>query len=81
MDIINAVESILKARMDEYAFKINSCIQNQHSEESIDKLLLLIAKYSKVSNEIGVLQNIKTQLSSFAQSQEAEPEMDTEDED
>ena len=63
MDIINASESSLKARMDEYAFEINSCIQNQSAEGSLDKFLSLLSKYSNVSKQMNTLDMIKKQLS------------------
>ena len=80
MDIINAAESALKARMDGYAFKINGCVQNQDSPESLDRLLSLLGKYSIAAGDFQILQNIKTQLSQEPPTQPQEPEVNTEHE-
>ena len=63
MDIINAAESALRAHMDECAFKINNCIQNQSAEGSLDRLLSLLSKYSRASEQMNTLSMIKNQLS------------------
>ena len=79
MDIINASESALKARMDEYAFKINSCIQNQSTEGSLDNLLSLLRKYSATASQMSTLDMIKNQLST-KQSSPDQPEVAEENE-
>ncbi len=63
MDIVNATESALKARMDEYAFEINSCIQNQSEKGALDTMLSLLSKYSHTSAQLTTLGMIKKQLS------------------
>ena len=51
MNLINAAESIVKSRADEYAFIMNSCVQDQ-TAENLDKFLKALATYqTAVSTE------------------------------
>ena len=72
MDIIKAAESYLKASMDEYAFAINGCIQNQDQPESLDRLLALVQKYSLVASQQQILENIKSQITTVETNNENE---------
>ena len=38
MNLINAAESIVKAKADEFAFVMNTCVQDQQSE-NLEKFL------------------------------------------
>jgi len=62
MDIIKAAESAIKASMDEYAFLINGCIQNQTDPNSLDRLMDLIKRYSLIASQQQILDNIKSQI-------------------
>ena len=78
MDIINAAESALKSRLDEYAFEINSCIQLQSEKGSLDRLLSLVSKYSHAAAQMNTLDMIKKQL--VAASPNPDPEVTEENE-
>ena len=71
MDIINAVESVLKGQLDTQAFIINAFLQKPPNEEDVDKFLGVIRKYAQTASQFEVLQKIKAQL---------EPETDTKNE-
>ena len=59
INIIKATESTLQARMDECAFEISSCIQNQTSEGTIDRFLKTLSDYEHAASQFEVLQKIK----------------------
>ena len=61
MDIIQAAESVIKGRLDEYAFEINACLHNQSEKEALDRLLATIRKYGTAVSEMEVLTKIKAQ--------------------
>ena len=61
MDIIQAAESSIKGRLDEYAFEINSCLHNQGEKGTLDRLLTVIQKYAIAVSEMEVLTKIKAQ--------------------
>jgi hypothetical protein len=76
MDIIKAAESCLKASMDEYAFEINGCIQNQTDPNSLDRLMDLIKKYSFTASQQQILENIKSQISAVSRQDANKPDED-----
>tara|TARA_Y100000310_G_scaffold342927_1_gene448276 strand:- start:1173 stop:1403 length:231 start_codon:yes stop_codon:yes gene_type:complete len=61
MDIIQAAESSIKGRLDEYAFEINACLHNQGEKGTLDRLLTIIQKYAIAVSEMEVLTKIKAQ--------------------
>ena len=61
MDIIQAAESSIKGRLDEYAFEINACLHNQSDKGTLDRLLTVIQKYGIAASEMEVLTKIKAQ--------------------
>jgi len=72
MDIIKAAESLLKARLDEYAFEINSCLQNSSNDGALDRFLSLMNKYSSVSGQLDTLTLIRRQLRDTQETEETE---------
>ena len=62
MDILQAVESVLKGQMDTYGFTINALLQKQPDEEDVDKFLSVLRKYAQTASQFEVLQKIKAQL-------------------
>lgn len=62
MDIIQVAESHFRSLMNEYAFEISSCIQNQEKDGSYDRLILNIGKYENAMSKFNVIQNVKSQL-------------------
>ena len=74
MNIITAAESVLKSKMDKQAFEINSCIHDQSSQGSLDRLLKAVSSYERSASQYEVLQKVKSQVSS------PEEETDTKDE-
>ena len=72
MDIIKGAESLLKARLDEYAFEINACLQNSSNEGALDRFLSLMQKYSSVSGQIDTLTLIRRQLRDAQETEESE---------
>jgi hypothetical protein len=63
MNIINATESEIKARMDRCAFEINAIMQNQASEGAVDKLLKQLSSYQRAASQFEILQKVKEQIS------------------
>ncbi|MEN8846434.1 MAG: hypothetical protein ABF261_09185 [Candidatus Arcticimaribacter sp.] len=63
MNIIKAAESVIKSRMDEYAFEINCCIQRQSDKDSLDRLLKCLSSYERSASQFEVLQKVKEQIS------------------
>ena len=62
MDILQAVESVLKGRMDTHGFTINALLQKQPEEEDVDKFLSVMHKYAQTASQLEILQKIKMQL-------------------
>jgi len=69
MNIIKAAESVIKGRMDEYAFEINSCIQDQSHKNSLDRLLKSLSSYERFASQFEVLQKVKEQISTASPEQ------------
>ena len=75
MNIIDATESEIKARMDRCAFEINAIMQNQASEGGVDKLLKYLNNYQRAASQLDVLQKVKDQISTSPPTEE-EPDED-----
>lgn len=61
MNLIYAAESIVKSRIDEYGFVMNTCVHDQASE-NLDKFLKALSSYQKAVSEYEVIQGLKTQI-------------------
>lgn len=61
MNLINAAESIVKSRADEYAFIMNSCVQDQ-TAENLDKFLKALATYQTAVSQYEIIQGLKQQM-------------------
>ena len=64
MDILQAVESVLKGHMDTHGFTINVLLQKRPDEEDVDKFLSVLRKYAQTASQLDILQKIKDQLQS-----------------
>ena len=74
MNIIDATESEIKARMDRCAFEINAIMQNQASEGGVDKLLKYLNNYKRAASQLDVLQKVKDQISTSPPTEESPDE-------
>ena len=74
MNIIDATESEIKARMDRCAFEINAIMQNQASEGGVDKLLKYLNNYQRAASQLDVLQKVKDQISTSPPTEESPDE-------
>ena len=74
MNLINAAESMIKAKADEHAFIMNTCVQDETSE-NLDRFLEALENYQSAVTQYDIIQNLKQQMNP--------PEKDdtTEDED
>ena len=63
MNLISAAESIVKAKADEYAFIMNTWVQDQISE-TLDKFLKALGDYQKSVAEYEIIQGLKQQINS-----------------
>ena len=61
MNLIYAAESIVKSKIDEHGFIMNTCIHDQ-SSENLDKFLKALSSYQKAVSEYEVIQGLKTQI-------------------
>tara|TARA_R110002020_G_scaffold181738_1_gene377003 strand:- start:312 stop:548 length:237 start_codon:yes stop_codon:yes gene_type:complete len=69
MNLLYAAESIVKAKIDEHGFIMNTCIHDQASE-NLDKFLTALNNYQKAVAEYEIIQGLKNQI----QSEEETPE-------
>ena len=65
MNIIKAAESVIKGRMDEYAFEINCCVQDQSAKDCMERLLKALSSYERSASQFEVLQKVKEQISTI----------------
>jgi len=63
MNLINAAESMVKSKADEYAFIMNTCVQDQ-TAENLDKFLEALTQYQAAVSQYEVIQGLKQQMSS-----------------
>ena len=61
MNLIYAAESMVKARIDEHGFTMNTCIHDQ-SSENLDKFLIALGNYQRAVAEYEVIQGLKSQI-------------------
>lgn len=61
MNLVNAAESMVKAKADEYAFIMNTCVQDQKSE-NLDKFLQALSNYQRSVAEYEIIQGLKQQI-------------------
>jgi len=62
MNLLYAAESIVKAKIDEHGFIMNTCIHDQ-SSENLDKFLQALSNYNNAIAEYDILQDLKNQVS------------------
>ena len=65
MNLIYAAESIVKSKIDEHGFIMNTCIHDQ-SSENLDKFLKALDSYQKAVAEYEIIQSLKNQVSNEA---------------
>ena len=61
MNLLYAAESIIKSRIDENGFIMNTCIHDQTSE-NLDKFLHSLKNYNQAVAEYEVIQGLKQQI-------------------
>lgn len=72
MDILKATESHFRALMDEHAFNINLCIQDQSREDCLEKLITHINRYNVAKNGHDTITTIKSQMQSTIKTQNSD---------
>ena len=65
MNLLYAAESIVKAKIDEHGFIMNTCIHDQ-SSENLDKFLQALSDYNNAVAEYDILQDLKAQVNNGA---------------
>ena len=65
MNLLYAAESIVKAKIDEHGFIMNTCIHDQ-SSENLDKFLKSLANYQDAVAQYDILQDLKAQINNDA---------------
>tara|TARA_R110001592_G_scaffold283217_1_gene551105 strand:+ start:88 stop:321 length:234 start_codon:yes stop_codon:yes gene_type:complete len=63
MNLLYAAESIVKAKIDEHGFIMNTCIHDQASE-NLDKFLQALGSYQNAVAEYEIIQGLKNQINS-----------------
>jgi len=63
MNLLYAAESIVKARIDEHGFIMNTCIHDQASE-NLDKFLQALDSYQNAVAQYETIQGLKNQIQS-----------------
>lgn len=63
MNLLYAAESIVKAKIDEHGFVMNTCIHDQASE-NLDKFLTSLSNYQRAIAEYEIIQGLKNQIQS-----------------
>ena len=71
MNLIECVESQLRATLDKYAFEINACIQDQAEDNRYDRFMLALEKYGTTATALEVLEKVKSQLVEKEQANES----------
>ena len=61
MNLLYAAESIVKSRIDEHGFIMNTCVHDQ-SSENLDKFLKSLANYQNAVAQYDILQDLKAQV-------------------
>ena len=61
MNLLQAAESIIRSRMDEYGFIMNSCLHDQKSE-NLDNFLKALDSYQRALAEYEIVQGLKNQV-------------------
>lgn len=62
MNIVECVESQLRATLDKCAFEINICVQDQAQGDRYQQLTSALHEYAKAATSLEVLQKIKAQM-------------------
>jgi len=65
MNLIYAAESIVKSKIDEHGFIMNTCVHDQ-SSENLDKFLKSLANYQDAVAQYDILQDLKAQINNDA---------------
>ena len=73
MNLLYAAESIVKAKIDEHGFIMNTCIHDQASE-NLDKFLRALDSYQNAVAEYEIIQNLKNQIKAEGVPEEDLPE-------
>jgi uncharacterized Fe-S cluster-containing protein len=63
MNLLYAAESIVKAKIDEHGFIMNTCIHDQASE-NLEKFLRALGNYQNAVAEYEIIQGLKNQIQS-----------------
>ena len=61
MNLLQAAESIIRSRMDEYGFIMNSCLHDQKTE-FLDNFLKALDSYQRALAEYEIVQGLKNQV-------------------
>ena len=61
MNLLQAAESIIRSRMDEHGFIMNSCLHDQKTE-NLDKFLQSLDSYQRALAEYEIIQGLKNQV-------------------
>lgn len=61
MNLLYAAESIVKAKIDEHGFIMNTCIHDQASE-NLDKFIRALDSYQNAVAQYEIIQGLKTQI-------------------
>jgi hypothetical protein len=73
MNLLYAAESIVKAKIDEHGFIMNTCIHDQASE-NLDKFLRALDSYQNAVAQYEIIQNLKNQIEAEGVPEEDLPE-------
>jgi hypothetical protein len=73
MNLLYAAESIVKAKIDEHGFIMNTCIHDQASE-NLDKFLRALDSYQNAVAEYEIIQNLKNKIEAEGVPEEDLPE-------
>ena len=60
MNLLQAAESIIRSRMEEHGFIMNSCLHDQKTE-NLDKFLQSLDSYQRALAEYEIIQGLKNQ--------------------
>ena len=61
MNLLQAAESMIRSKMDEYGFIMNSCLHDQKTE-NLDNFLKALDSYQRALAEYEIVQGLKNQV-------------------
>tara|TARA_R110002020_G_scaffold71388_3_gene184428 strand:+ start:947 stop:1174 length:228 start_codon:yes stop_codon:yes gene_type:complete len=62
MNLVDAVESQIRATLDKYAFQINACFQDQAAPDRYEDFTNALKKYGEAATQLEILQKVKLQI-------------------